>query len=417
MARSSLLLSAAVLVVGFPADPAARTTHAGPASSPQEEGVVASDLELVDWKWTSPGESAFPSWAWTPAGPPRLLATELLENDRARLVLHAVTEREDASQVLAEGSDWLLNWADIPAAAVDAGGTLLGTWLARAGPGRAYGTRFRVVGTAAGGEPRPLEDHRGPGEHGFVSLGVLAGPEEGFLALWLDGRAAEGPEGETRLYARTVARDGRLGPETLVDPRTCSCCPTSLVRLQDGGFLAAWRDRSEDEVRDIAVARFDGTAWGAPRALHADGWQLDGCPVNGPRLAAGPAGVAATWFNGAEGSVLVSFGDPSGEAFGAPLRVDDGAAVGRGDAVFLPDGALLVGWLEYGGRDSTWRVRRVTAAGEAGPSLVVDSTSSERSSGFLRMAADAQGALVATTEVQPIRRVVVRRVTIRPEGR
>jgi hypothetical protein len=362
--------------------------------------------------------SAFPSWLVS-AGAPRLVFTSLGEGSAARLELAppalAAPLAEAAPQPLAEGTDWLLNWADFPAAAELGDGTRLATWLVLdAGHEHSYATRFSVH--AAGGGPataaRPLEEHRGPGEHGFVSLAPL--DDARFLALWLDGRAAGAHgDGDTHVYARTIGRDGELGPEQLVDGRACSCCPTALVRLADGTHLAAWRDRSPEELRDVALARFDGTRWSEPELLHADGWRIDGCPVNGPRLAAGPERVAATWYTGADGSVRVSLAGRDGRGFGAPLRVDDGAPEGRGDLAFLPDGSVLVGWMEHEPNESSWRVRRVTAAGELGPSLVVAHVSSERASGFLRMTSDPQGVLLAYTETGAPRRVAVRRVGLR----
>ncbi len=376
----------------------------------QGAGEPGLELDPELWPARPSGASAFPAWL-AAEGAPELLVTRSTR-ESARLELCGLVD--PSPRTLASGPGWFLNWADFPAAARLAEGTVLAAWLELwPGEPHSYGTRFTLLAPdgARRGDVRPLEEHRGPGEHGFVSLAPL--DELRFLALWLDGRAAGAHgAGETRVYARTIGADGTLGPEQLVDPRACSCCPTALVRVADGTFLAAWRDRSDEELRDIALARFDGERWSGPERLHADGWKIDGCPVNGPRLAASATRVAATWFTGADGSVRVALGDARGHGFGAPLRVDDGAPEGRGDAAFLPDGSLLVGWMEHGSRRSSWRVRRVTAAGEAGPALVVAEVSSERSSGFLRMASDDTGVLVAFTQTEPERAVIVRRVRL-----
>jgi len=399
-----------------PADPRHARPQRTSLSRPMLLLVLASllpqrapDLEL-EWSRPGPAGSALPSWIRGSA--PTLVLTSWEEDGPATLGLAAPESPERVEGVLAHGEGWLLNWADFSAAARAGSGTLAWSWLVRSGPAD-YGTRFQVGAPGSARAPRPLEEHQGPGEHGFVSLAPLsAAPDETrFLALWLDGRDSGAPGHPTRLLARVIGPDADPSPEVTVDPSTCSCCPTDLVLLADGGHLAAWRDRTSDEVRDVSVARFDGRAWSAPRALHADGWQIDGCPVNGPRLAAGEHGVAASWFTGASGGhVLLARGDRKGAEFAAPVDVDDGAPEGRGDLAFLEDGSVVVGWLEHGRERSTWRVRRVRADGTAGPSLVVAEVPGGRSSGFLRLAAGAGGVWAATTETSPARRVVVHRI-------
>lgn len=372
----------------------------------------ALGLEL-DGEPSVHGESsAFPSFFRGVSGQPFLVATRV-EGERAWLCVEALPERsrlapqplhdgrgERGSRDVASGQDWFLNWADIPAVEQLADGTTLGVWLAKdPAHEQSYGTRFTLAPALGneGSAPRPLEEHGGPGEHGFVSLAPLDG--ERFMAIWLDGRGMDAQgHGEMQLLARTVARDGRLGPETVVDPRACSCCPTALARLADGTLLAAWRDRSPAEVRDISLARSDGKTWCAPEPLHADGWRIEGCPVNGPRLAASPERVAAAWYTGADGSVRVAFGGPDGRGFGAPIRVDEGASEGRGDCAFLADGSLLVGWMEHDEGEVSWRARRVRPDGRLGPTLSVTPISSGRASGFLRMTTDGESALLAWTE-------------------
>lgn len=366
---------------------------------------------------------AFPSFFRDAAGQPVLVSTHV-ENERARLCIEALADRSGSAEGsapsarardLAAGEGWFLNWADIPAVEQLADGTTLSVWLAKDPEHEhSYGTRFALAPALAGAAPRPLEEHRGPGEHGFVSLAPLDGGR--FVAIWLDGRGMdEEGRGEMQLLARTIARDGTLGPEVVVDPRTCSCCPTALARMADGTLLAAWRDRTQDEVRDISLARFDGTSWTAPEPLHADGWRIEGCPVNGPRISAGRERVAVVWYTGADGSLRAAFGGPDGRGFGAPLRVDEGAAEGRGDCAFLADGSLLVGWMEHEEGEVSWRVRRVRPDGALGPALVVTPISSGRSSGFLRALADGEGALLAWTEPGAGGRcVLVQRVLPRP---
>ena len=54
--------------------------------------------------------------------------------------------------------------------------------------------------------------------------------------------------------------------------------------------MAAFRDRSAEEVRDIHVVGRDGDKWADPVPVFAKHWQVDSCPVNGP----GPRPTATT---------------------------------------------------------------------------------------------------------------------------
>jgi hypothetical protein len=375
----------------------------GPAALLLLAAVLQGDDRPPAFEPVAVLEGSLPSFV---SGEPGAFARVVGDATGAALLMQDLGADTEVSLRL-EGSGWFLNWADFPAVARLADGSTLATWLETSEAGlHSYGTRF-AVRDASGrilAQPRRLEEHDGPGEHGFVSLAALE--DERFLAVWLDGREMdERGQGRMQLLARTVARDGTLGPETVVDPSTCSCCPTDLVRLTDGSFLAAWRDRTEEEVRDIAVARFDGQSWSAPRRLHDDGWQIDGCPVNGPRLAANAERTAAAWYTGVDGSVRVALGSARGEAFGRPVRVDEGGGEGRGDATFLDDGSLLVGWLEHTEGRVTWTVRRVWPDGRLGPAAELAEVSGARACGFLRLAVADGSAWALWTEPGPAPRV------------
>ena len=78
------------------------------------------------------------------------------------------------------------------------------------------------------------------------------------------------------------------------------------VEPEECGPVAAYRDRSEAEIRDIAVRRLVGGEWSEPVHVGEDNWEIRGCPVNGPALAARGEDVAIAWFTGAGGTAKVS---------------------------------------------------------------------------------------------------------------
>jgi hypothetical protein len=276
-----------------------------------------------------------------------------------------------------------VNWADFPSVAASGDGTLFAHWLERTQPGgHAYGVRLSVSKDGGGTWSAPVVPHRaGTGEeHGFVSLAPRVDGRTD--VIWLDG-----PEGGAmRLMATTVDADARLGPETILDARVCDCCQTAAARTQDG-LLIAYRDRTAAEVRDISILRSTAGGWSEPRPLAADGWTIDGCPVNGPALDGRGRAAAAAWFAapGDEPRVQAAFTADGGATFAAPVRIDGGRPVGRVDVVLIEDGDALVSWLESAGERAELRLRRVRADGRPGPPLVVAAASGERATGFPRL--------------------------------
>ena len=187
--------------------------------------------------------------------------------------------------------------------------------------------------------------------------------------IWLDGRDQElnttDPEGGSMalLAARFDGAGTPLG-ETTVNTRVCECCSTSIA-VTSGGPIAAFRDRSDQEVRDIHVSRFENGAWSAPTIVHADNWRIDSCPVNGPAIAAAGSTVAVAWFAvaGDEGHAYAAFSRDGGRSFGAPIRLDDAASLGHVGIAMLDDGAAAATWVEFTGRRARLRVRRIEASG------------------------------------------------------
>ena len=291
-------------------------------------------------------------------------------------------------QRIAEGANWFVNWADFPSLAVLPDSTLFAHWLERSGSGGySYGIRVSVSRDGGGTWSAPVVPHRDgtATEHGFVSF--VPWPDGGSGAgrmgmVWLDGRNPEG----MRLMSTTIDDHGRLGPEATLDDRVCDCCQTAATRT-DAGVLVAYRDRSPGEVRDVSVLRTAPAGWTQPQTVGADGWQIHGCPVNGPALASRGQDAALAWFAAPrdEPRVWAAFSRDGGAHFGPPVRVDDGKPVGRVDLVLLDDGEALVSWLESAGGRAELRVRRVRADGVRGEGLVVAGSSAERSTGFPRM--------------------------------
>ena len=224
--------------------------------------------------------------------------------------------RETARGVIARGRDWFVNWADVPGLAVLDNGDWVAFWLRRSVVDAPEAYDIRLVRSRDRGRSwsAPVSPHRDgtPTQHGFVSL--LPEGRDRVRVFWLDGRlAAATVAGEAQggghdvhgahdeeaapMTLRTAVLDRRGEPhdEALLDARTCSCCQTDAART-DTGTTIVYRDRSDDEIRDIAfTTRGRDGRWSAPALVHVDGWHIEGCPVNGPALAANGARLLVVW--------------------------------------------------------------------------------------------------------------------------
>jgi len=292
--------------------------------------------------------------------------------------------RWSAPATAAAGPDFFANWADFPGLIQSPDGALLVFWLARTTGGGDYDYAVHLARSTDGGRTwKPagvLHDDGIPAEHGFVAW-VPEG--KSVRAFWLDGRETKSGGAMT---LRTATVTDKAGASERLDARICDCCQTDAAVAADGPVVV-YRDRSDDEIRDISIIRRTAAGWSRPARVHADEWKIPGCPVNGPAVAAAGRKVAVAWFTGAPpgAQVQVAFSEDGGARFGAPVRIDAGKPLGRVDVALAPDGSAVVSWLELleGGRAAV-RLRRVRN-GKAGEPVEIARTGSARASGFPRL--------------------------------
>jgi hypothetical protein len=298
---------------------------------------------------------------------------------------------------------FFVNWADFPSVVPMPDGQWAAHWLERgAAGGYDYGVRFSRSQDQGESWSDPVIPHEDgtPTEHGFVTLFPTV--DDGIGIVWFDGRFTGDGEGATRgamsLRYRSFAADGTPGPEMEIDHRTCDCCQTDAAMTSQGPVVV-YRNRTEEEVRDIYISRLIDGEWTEGMAVHDDGWVIPGCPVNGPGVDARDEDVVVAWFSAGQRNprVQVAFSSDGGASFGPPTRIDEGNPVGRADVRLLEDGTALVSWLETTSQESGQiLVRRITPSGEMLEIHEVVETSPKRNSGFPRMAQDSEGRIVFT---------------------
>lgn len=314
------------------------------------------------------------------------------------------------AETIVSGDRFFANWADFPSIAQAPAGWLLAHWAEISGDGT-YSYDVQLARSDGVGLPwrriGPVHDDRTQTEHGFVSFV----PEGSALrAFWLDGRetkaegvghSAHGAGGDMTLRTVSVGVGKTSDKGQLLDGRVCDCCQTSAAMTSEGPIVV-YRDRSEKELRDIAIVRRISGRWTHPRLVSADGWEIPGCPVNGPSVDARDRTVAVAWFTGAQerARVQVAFSADAGRTFDSPLVIDAASPLGRVGLVLDDDGDAIVSWVAGEGAKPSIRLRRVRRSGGMGAPVVVSETSAARTSGFPRIKRSGEMLVLAWVDPQ-----------------
>ena len=112
-------------------------------------------------------------------------------------------------------------------------------------------------------------------EHGFVSM-IPAYDTDEFFVTWLDGRntleseltnhenGSHSSRGAMTLRGARINLQGNVVNSTELDHSICDCCQTSAAMTLKGPVVV-YRDRTEEEIRDISIVRWqDNDTWTAP---------------------------------------------------------------------------------------------------------------------------------------------------------
>ena len=264
------------------------------------------------------------------------------------------------------GEGWFLNPFDRPSVVALSANHLVAHWLERIEKHtHGYGIRLKFSdndGQSWGETVVPHLD-RAPVQHGFAHIRPASSTS--VQMIWLDGGkaglTAPSASNPMALLSAYVQASGEVVARSVLDGQVCSCCQPSL-KTTENGWLAAYRDRSPGEVRDIKT--ISGTRHDVlGGATLNDGWVIEGCPVNGPALSVRGSRAALAWFtaSGDQPQVRLAVSKDGGLSFEAPKVVATGAPLGQVSAVLLDDDSVLVSWLELIGAEMELRVRQVTA--------------------------------------------------------
>ena len=306
--------------------------------------------------------------------------------------------------LITSGKNWFVNWADYPMVSSDGNGHLFAHFLEKSDTAK-FTYDVKLISSTDGGKSwghsKIVHDDGKKAEHGFVSMIPY---KDQFFVSWLDGRktAMEGDasshaghHGEMTVRAALINKDGSKANDWELDGRVCDCCQTTAA-ITNNGPIVVYRDRSDDEIRDMSIVRYINGEWTSPKTIFPDNWKIKGCPVNGPRADAIGNHLAVTWFSMPDkaGRVNLIFSNDGGATFNKPIRIDEGKSIGRVDVVILNEKMAIVSWME----GSAIKAVKVHVDGTKEPSIMIASSSESRSSGFPQMTKSGKKLIFAWTD-------------------
>ena len=279
--------------------------------------------------------------------------------------------------------------------------------------GRDIGKRFpvsalRVVHSRDNGRTWSMpvtvtDDTVAFGSHNFHAL--TTAPDGTVYVSWLDGRM-----GKSAAYV-TYSRDGGAtwaqNVRMSVD-EACPCCRTSLAAGPGGTVYAAWRTVLAGNIRDVVVARSSdhGVTWTAPARVHADDWEIEGCPHAGPSVQLDAAGrLHVLWWTGKPGGagVYYAVSSDSGATFSNPVTVSrQTTPVPSHVQLALTDSSTVVAaWDELKGAMPIVYVRTQSRAGRLGPTVALTDTTHASQFPVIGIHADTAYVAWSSTTVAP----------------
>ncbi len=307
--------------------------------------------------------------------------------------------------VVSESEEWFVNWADFPSVIAQNGEPVAAHWLKKI-PGNTYSYNVEVAAFSGGSFNEPIVPHTDntATEHGFVSMVPVS--DSSFYAIWLDGRNTSGGHDEhgdlstaMTLRGAEISETGMVLNEQEIDAAICDCCNTSITSTP-GGLLAVYRDRTEEEIRDIYITKMKNGSWSKPKSVHEDNWKIAACPVNGPSIDSFNSTVAVAWYTAANDNPVVklAFSTDQGDSFLPPIQLDGIASLGRVDVLMNDEESAWVSWMSRTENSAQLNLQLVSKNGEITESHTVTEMNPSRRSGFPQITKTKENVLIAWTD-------------------
>lgn len=355
-------------------------------------------IEFLEFETVQP--SSLPHLTTAPNGDIYLSWIEKGEHNATTLKYSKLDGNKwSESQSIATGDDWFVNWADFPSLMVN-GEQMAAHWLQKSEEGTYdYDVKLSLSSNngANWSQAQTVHNDGISAEHGFASM-VPMQNQQTFIT-WLDGRNTKEENGAMTLRGAIFNQVGEAQERWELDNRICDCCQTGAA-MTENGPIVIYRDRSENEIRDMSVVRWVNGTWTQPTPIAIELWEIAGCPVNGPQITANGNQVVATWFTAAQGTAKVktAFSQDAGATFGNPIIVSEGNTLGRVGIGSLPNGEVVVSYMESRDQKAQIMLAHYGSSGDLLRRIQVAETSSARNSGFPVISTSGNQIIMAWTE-------------------
>ncbi|WP_064966533.1 hypothetical protein [Tenacibaculum ovolyticum] len=367
-------------------------------SDKKKENVLKNEKRVTNLiPFTNNQETSLPSLHTTKEGVLTLSWVKKVNDSITQLNYTQLNHGKwETSKEIIKGKNWFVNWADFPS--ITSNNDNLLTHFLKKSSKETFSYEIKLNLLAKGKEKwttnLTLHNDNTKTEHGFVSALPY---NTGFFLTWLDGRntgsnAAKtnnnhaGHSGTMTLRSAEVSPEGIVTNSTLLDTKTCSCCQTTAA-ITKNGPIVLYRDRTDNEIRDIAITRYINGKWITPQPIYNDQWLIKGCPVNGPKVDAIENNVAVAWYTAVNDKpeVKVIFSEDGGANFLSPTIINSGENLGRVDIELINSETAIVSWIAISEDKTFLKAVKVTKSGKKSNPVIISEISTSRKSGFPQM--------------------------------
>lgn len=241
------------------------------------------------------------------------------------------------AKTAAFGANWFINYADFAKVEAVDDQHFIASWLEQTSRVSTQ-YQFKIKQSFDAGKtwlattsPLAIND----GERGFISAVKV---DDNVIFTWISqvGDAYQ-------IHSSMLNANNQWSDTLVVDNASCSCCHTDMA-AQGNRALTVYRDRTKNEIRDIAISSFQHKKWQAPKVIHHDGWEINGCPVNGPSISANDDSLAIIWYTFAKNIPQVKLLTQLNSSLNKVTVLDE-KGIGYVDSAMVNYVTVILSWL------------------------------------------------------------------------